>query len=214
MRRTRSQSNFLYRVHTCTYIYSPRIHVTCSYYNIGILRHGCPHQPRFLDSYSAHCRLGCVVDAGTSRLELLISKKSNKMCYIDSRDNTNLEFSSSPVFNRPILPLFLSFRPRMSHLDPSGINNASQQTLIEVLPSVFVIHLNRFLYDTALVEIGAYLVHSETSSFKSRLVLFLPWQPTLRIPDSLVGPDIMVHTTRQAEWPARYTLYGLLYQPQ
>ena len=42
-------------------------------------------------------------------------------------------------------------------LDPSGINEASRQTLIEVLPPVLVIHLKRFLYDPAvsgMVKIG------------------------------------------------------------
>ena len=45
------------------------------------------------------------------------------------------------------------------HLDPSdvGVNEASRQTLIEVLPPVLVIHLKRFLYDPAagsLVKVG------------------------------------------------------------
>ena len=43
------------------------------------------------------------------------------------------------------------------NLDSSGINEASQQTLIEALPPVLVIHLKRFLYDPAVggvVKIG------------------------------------------------------------
>jgi ubiquitin carboxyl-terminal hydrolase 10 len=99
----------------------------------------------------------------------------------------------------------------MSHLDPSGVNEASRQTLIVVLPPLLVIHLKRFLYDPAAVKIGAYPVHSGASSFKSRLVRFPSFLPLGSIPDGLVGPDIMVHTTRQSEWPARYALYGLLY---
>ena len=44
--------------------------------------------------------------------------------------------------------------PRISHLQPvelgpSGFSEASQQVLIEVLPSVLVLHLKRFLYDVA-----------------------------------------------------------------
>ena len=40
---------------------------------------------------------------------------------------------------------------------PSGSSEASQQVLIEVLPSILVLHLKRFLYDTAargVVKIG------------------------------------------------------------
>jgi ubiquitin carboxyl-terminal hydrolase 10 len=43
------------------------------------------------------------------------------------------------------------------HLDPSSINEAIWQTLIEMLPSLLVIHLKRFLYDPAtgdMVQIG------------------------------------------------------------
>jgi ubiquitin carboxyl-terminal hydrolase 10 len=43
---------------------------------------------------------------------------------------------------------------RISHLQPvqlgpSSLNEASQEVLIEVLPSVLVLHLKRFLYDVA-----------------------------------------------------------------
>ena len=42
---------------------------------------------------------------------------------------------------------------RISHLQPmvgpSGFGEASQQVLIEALPSVLVLHLKRFLYDVA-----------------------------------------------------------------
>ena len=45
---------------------------------------------------------------------------------------------------------------RISHLQPvvgpsgsSGFSEASQQVLIEALPSVLVLHLKRFLYDVA-----------------------------------------------------------------
>jgi hypothetical protein len=40
---------------------------------------------------------------------------------------------------------------------PSGSSEASQQVLIEVLPSILVLHLKRFLYDTTargVVKIG------------------------------------------------------------
>jgi len=40
---------------------------------------------------------------------------------------------------------------------PSGSSEASQQVLIEALPPVLVLHLKRFLYDTAtrgVVKIG------------------------------------------------------------
>ena len=43
---------------------------------------------------------------------------------------------------------------RISHLQPMGLgpsgdSEASQQVLIEALPSVLVLHLKRFLYDVA-----------------------------------------------------------------
>ena len=43
---------------------------------------------------------------------------------------------------------------RISHvqpvqLGPSSLTEASQQVLIEVLPSILVLHLKRFLYDVA-----------------------------------------------------------------
>jgi ubiquitin carboxyl-terminal hydrolase 10 len=43
---------------------------------------------------------------------------------------------------------------RISHvqpvqLGPSGFSEASQQVLIEVLPSILVLHLKRFLHDAA-----------------------------------------------------------------
>jgi ubiquitin carboxyl-terminal hydrolase 10 len=40
---------------------------------------------------------------------------------------------------------------------PSGTGEASQQVLIEALPSILVLHLKRFLYDTAargVVKVG------------------------------------------------------------
>ena len=48
---------------------------------------------------------------------------------------------------------------RISHLQPvqlglSGFEEASQQGLIEVLPPILVLHLKRFLYDTAADSIA------------------------------------------------------------
>jgi len=71
-----------------------------------------------------------------------------------------------------------------------GSSEASQQVLIEALPPVLVLHLKRFLYDTAargVVKIGKPVQFS----------------PELEIPF-----DIMAPACRR---PARYTLYSVLY---
>jgi ubiquitin carboxyl-terminal hydrolase 10 len=72
---------------------------------------------------------------------------------------------------------------RMSHLQPvelgpSGISDASQQVLIEVLPPVLVLRLKRFLYDVAtdgIVKI-------------SKPVQFAP---QLEIPPGTISPSFL-----------------------
>jgi len=76
---------------------------------------------------------------------------------------------------------------------PSDSSEASQQVLIEALPPVLVLHLKRFLYDTAargVVKIG---------------------KPVQFAPELEIPPDIMAPATRRPGQPARYTLYGVLY---
>ncbi|KAI9511095.1 hypothetical protein F5148DRAFT_975728 [Russula earlei] len=84
-------------------------------------------------------------------------------------------------------------QPQPVQVGPSGTNEASQQVLIEALPSILVLHLKRFLYDTAargVVKIGKHVQFS----------------PELEIP-----LDIMAPAARRPAQPARYTLYGVLY---
>ena len=48
-------------------------------------------------------------------------------------------------------------QPQSVQVGPSGSNEASQQVLIEALPPILVLHLKRFLYDTAargVVKVG------------------------------------------------------------
>ncbi|KAI0247916.1 hypothetical protein BJV78DRAFT_1285139 [Lactifluus subvellereus] len=84
-------------------------------------------------------------------------------------------------------------QPQAVQVGPSGSSEASQQVLIEALPPVLVLHLKRFLYDTAargVVKIGKPVQFS----------------PELEIPLDLMAP-----AARRPAQPARYTLYGVLY---
>jgi len=81
-------------------------------------------------------------------------------------------------------------QPQSVQVGPSGSNEASQQVLIEALPPILVLHLKRFLYDTAargVVKVG---------------------KPVQFGPDLDIPLDIMAPAARR---PARYTLYGVLY---
>ncbi|KAN0103981.1 hypothetical protein V8E52_011434 [Russula decolorans] len=75
----------------------------------------------------------------------------------------------------------------------SGLGNTSQQVLIEVLPPVLVLHLNRVRYDAAAGGI--------TKIGKS-----IQFAPELDIP-----PDIMVPNAQRPSEPPHYKLYGVLY---
>ncbi|KAH9001025.1 cysteine proteinase [Lactarius akahatsu] len=80
--------------------------------------------------------------------------------------------------------------PQPVQVGPSGSSEASQQVHIEALPPVLVLHLKRFLYDTAargVVKIGKPVQFS----------------PELEIPFDIMAPA--------CKRPARYTLYGVLY---
>ncbi|KAF8470409.1 hypothetical protein DFH94DRAFT_811604 [Russula ochroleuca] len=84
-------------------------------------------------------------------------------------------------------------QPQSVEVGPSGSSEASQQVLIEALPPVLVLHLKRFLYDTAargVVKIG---------------------KPVQFTPELEIPLDIMAPATRRPAQPARYTLYGVLY---
>ena len=60
----------------------------------------------------------------------------------------------------------------------SGPSEASQQVLIEALPPVLVLHLKRFLYDTAarvVVKIGRLLQFSPELQVSLRTLCLLSW---------------------------------------
>ncbi|KAH9981757.1 hypothetical protein BJV74DRAFT_778415 [Russula compacta] len=84
-------------------------------------------------------------------------------------------------------------QPQSVQVGPSGSSEASQQVLIEALPPILVLHLKRFLYDTAargVVKVG------KPVQFTSELEIPL---------------DIMAPAIRRPTQLPRYTLYGVLY---
>jgi len=84
-------------------------------------------------------------------------------------------------------------QPQAVQVGPSDSSEATQQVLIEALPPVLVLHLKRFLYDTAVrgvVKIG---------------------KPVKFTPELEIPLDIMAPTARRPAQPARYALYGVLY---
>ena len=102
--------------------------------------------------------------------------------------------------------------------DPSSINEASRQTLIEVLPPVLVIHLKRFLYDPAaggMAKIGKPIQFTPELQipFGTISIFLSPWAADAENPrlPGLVGPDVMAPIARQSKQPTHYTLYGVLY---
>ncbi|KAF8495929.1 hypothetical protein F5888DRAFT_1615230 [Russula emetica] len=76
---------------------------------------------------------------------------------------------------------------------PSGPSTGEVTVLIEALPPVLVLHLKRFSYDAAT---GGVVKNSKPVQLSSELE---------------IPPDIMAPGAGQAAWPARYTLYGVLY---
>jgi len=75
----------------------------------------------------------------------------------------------------------------------SGLGEASQQVLIEALPPVLVLHLNRVRYDAAaggIIKIGK----------------FIQFSPELEIPLDIMSPNAQ----RPSKLP-HYKLYGVLY---
>ena len=109
---------------------------------------------------------------------------------------------------------------RITYLQPVQLglsgSEASQQVLIETLPSILVLHLKRFLYDTATnginkiskpIQFAPELEISHGTIFAS----FTPCYPRLRIYCGLVGPDIMTPVAGKSAEPVHYKLYGVLY---
>ncbi|KAI0267533.1 hypothetical protein BGY98DRAFT_408494 [Russula aff. rugulosa BPL654] len=75
----------------------------------------------------------------------------------------------------------------------SGLGNASQQVLIEALPPVLVLHLNRVRYDA-------------TAGGITKIGKSIQFGPELEIP-----LDIMAPTAQRPSEPPHYKLYGVLY---
>ena len=92
-----------------------------------------------------------------------------------------------------------------------GLNDSSQQVLIEALPPVLVLHIKRFEYDAVVGDIRKI---GKSIRFKPDLEIplgaiftFLAGHQRLRIICFVIS-DIMVPN---AQRPPRYKLYGLLY---
>lgn len=103
-------------------------------------------------------------------------------------------------------------------IEPSDPSKASQQVtvLVEELPPVLIVHLKRFLHDTAT---GGVVKNRKPVQFSPELEIppgmFLllpsPRQSKLRANRGSVASDIMVPTAGRPAVPARYTLNGVLY---
>lgn len=96
---------------------------------------------------------------------------------------------------------------------PSGSSEASQQVLIEALPPILVLHLKRFLYDTAargVVKVGKPVQFGPDLDIPLGAFFFLvfPISPIPPETENGFAADIMAPAARR---PARYTLYGVLY---
>lgn len=102
-------------------------------------------------------------------------------------------------------------RPQPVRIDPFGINDVSQQTLIEVLPPVLVIHLKRFLYDPAVggvVKIGKPIRFTAELEIPPGTTF-----PQLAADSDNMGLDITAPIAQRpiGAQPRSYALYGVLY---
>ncbi|KAH9980795.1 hypothetical protein BJV77DRAFT_1073382 [Russula vinacea] len=84
-------------------------------------------------------------------------------------------------------------QPQPVQVDKSSSGEASQQVLLETLPPVLVLHLERFLYDAGADGIN-----------KTR-------KPVQFTPDLEIPLEIMVPVAGKSVEPAHYKLYGVLY---
>jgi ubiquitin carboxyl-terminal hydrolase 10 len=98
----------------------------------------------------------------------------------------------------------------------SSLGEASQQVLLETLPPVLVLHLERFLNDTAADGINKTRkpveLAPELEIPLGKIFLFSPCYSMLRISCGSVGPEIMVPVAGKSVEPEHYKLYGVLYQ--
>jgi ubiquitin carboxyl-terminal hydrolase 10 len=90
--------------------------------------------------------------------------------------------------------------------------------LIEVLPPVLVLHLKRFVYNAAandVVKIGKPIQFSPELEIPLGTDFLLTVNPcsetTTENSFRPGGTDVMAPTAGQPSFPARYTLYGVLY---
>ena len=107
-----------------------------------------------------------------------------------------------------------------AQLGPSGprTSEASQQVtvLFEALPPVLVLHLKRFSYDAVT---GSVVKNSKPIQLLPELeiplgtfsFLLFSRQSGLRFYFGSVDPEFIAPGAGQPTWPARYTLYGVLY---
>ena len=99
----------------------------------------------------------------------------------------------------------------------SSSSEANQQLLLEALPPVLVLYLERFLYDAATGGIDKI---SKPVQFTPELEIppgtgfsfvFPLASQRLRIVPGTVGPEIMTPVPGKFAEPVRYKLYGVLY---
>jgi ubiquitin carboxyl-terminal hydrolase 10 len=84
-------------------------------------------------------------------------------------------------------------QPHPVQVGRAGSSEASQQVLLEALPPVLVLHLERFLYDA-------------TADGINKINKPVRFAPELEIP-----PEIMVPVAGKSAEPVHYKLYGVLY---
>ena len=101
----------------------------------------------------------------------------------------------------------------------SGLgNDTSQQVLIEALPPVLVLHINRVRYDASesgggITKIGKSIqLAPEIEIPLGMIFTFLfSWQPKAEIVPDLAVSDIMVPDVQRPSEPPHYRLHGVLY---
>ena len=106
-------------------------------------------------------------------------------------------------------------QPQPVQAGQSSSSEASQQVLLEALPPVLVLHLERFLHDAATeginkiskpVQFGPELEISQGTIFS-----VLAKATGLRIVRGSVGPEIMAPLSGKSAEAVHYKLYGVLY---
>ena len=104
-------------------------------------------------------------------------------------------------------------------VDKSSSGEVSQQVLLEALPPVLALHLERFLYDVAadgVIKISKSIKKPILFAPKleiplGTIFLFSPCYTRLIISRGSVGLEIMVPVAGKSVEPECYKLYGVLY---